>query len=159
MYRVGTGYDLHRLVENHPLILGGERLPFHRGLEGHSDADVLLHAIMDALLGAASLGDIGHHFPPGEERFRLISSMVLLEKVKSLLDAARYTVINIDAVVIAEEPKLAPHIGAMKENISAMLEIDLEAVSIKATTTEGVGDCGRGEAIAAQAVVLLQRKT
>lgn len=158
MFRVGTGYDLHRLVEKRPLVLGGEHLPYRLGLEGHSDADVLIHALIDALLGAAGLRDIGHHFPPGDRRFLGVSSMVLLKEVKSLIDAAGFAVINVDTTVIAEEPKLAPFIDAMKMNIATVLVIGADLVSIKATTTEGVGCCGRGEAIAAHAAVLLQKQ-
>jgi 2-C-methyl-D-erythritol 2,4-cyclodiphosphate synthase len=127
------------------------------GLAGHSDADVLVHALMDALLGAAGLRDIGYYFPPGEARFRDISSLLLLREVKSYLDEQGYRVVNIDTVVIAEEPKLAPYIEQMKGNLAGVLAVPVTSVSVKATTTEGLGTCGRGEAIAAQAVVLLAR--
>lgn len=147
---------MHRLVEGRPLVLGGVKIPFHSGLQGHSDADVLLHALMDAMLGAAGLRDIGFHFPPGEERFKNISSLKLLSRVLTIISAENYIVGNADMVVIAEAPLLTPHIGAMKSNIAAALAIPPGAVSVKATTTEGVGLCGRSEAIAAQAVVLLR---
>ena len=155
MNRIGIGYDLHRLVPDRPLILGGVRIPFPLGLEGPSDADVLLHAIMDALLGAAARKDLGHHFPPGDERYRDISSLVLLEEVRRIIAAEGYRVINVDAVLIAQEPRLAPYIEAMVANIAAALGISPGAVSVKATSTEGVGACGRQEAMAAQAVVLI----
>jgi 2-C-methyl-D-erythritol 2,4-cyclodiphosphate synthase len=157
MLRVGTGYDLHRLVQNRPLILGGEKIPFSLGLEGHSDADVLVHALMDALLGAAGLGDIGRHFPPGDSRYRQISSLLLLHEVKNLLDRDGWRLINADMVIIAEAPRLAPYTRAMSKNIAAIFDLPESCISVKATTTEGTGATGRGEAIAAQAVVLLQR--
>ena len=155
MLRIGIGYDLHRLVENRPLILGGEKIPFSRGLEGHSDADVLVHALMDALLGAAGLGDIGRHFPPGESRYRNISSLALLREVKSFLDREGWKLINADTIIIAEAPRLAPYTEAMGKNLAAILDVPASCISVKATTTEGTGPIGRGEAIAAQAVALL----
>ncbi len=158
MSRIGVGYDLHRLIKGRPLVLGGETIEHHLGLAGHSDADVLLHALCDALLGAACLGDIGLHFPPGEERFRNISSLVLLKEVRDKLERERWQVVNTDAVITAEAPKLAPHIEAMRDNIARVLEVPRTVVSIKATTTEGLGPCGREEGIAAQAVVLLDKK-
>jgi len=153
--RVGIGYDAHRLVVGRPLMLGGVRVEHSMGLEGYSDADVLLHAVMDAMLGAAGMSDIGHHFPPGDERFRNISSLSLLRTVRSMLDSEGWRVVNVDATVMAESPRLAPHIGAMRKAISSELGIEEREVGIKATTNEGLGFVGRGEGIAAQAVVLL----
>ncbi len=158
MIRVGIGYDLHRLVEGKPLVLGGVRIEHHLGLDGHSDADVLLHALSDALLGAACLGDIGFHFPPGDECYRDISSLVLLRQVREKLERERWKVANADAVVIAEAPRLARYIEAMRENIAEALAVSRGVISVKATTTEGLGVCGREEAIAAQAVVSLKKQ-
>lgn len=154
--RIGTGYDVHRLAKERALVLGGVVIPYEKGLLGHSDADVLLHAVMDALLGAAALGDIGKHFPDSEERYRGISSLALLKEVKSLLDAELYIVENIDATIVAEHPKLAPYLQEMRENIANTLGIDISQVSVKATTEEGLGFTGNGEGIAAQAVCLLE---
>lgn len=154
--RIGTGYDVHRLAKERALVLGGVVVPHEKGLLGHSDADVLLHAVMDALLGAAALGDIGKHFPDSEERYRGISSLALLKEVKALLDAELYIVENIDATIIAEHPRLAPYLQEMRENIANTLEIDVSQVSVKATTEEGLGFTGNGEGIAAQAVCLLE---
>lgn len=154
--RIGTGYDVHRLAENRALILGGVAVPYEKGLLGHSDADVLTHAIMDALLGAAALGDIGKHFPDSEERYRGISSITLLREVKRLLDEELYLVGNIDATIIAQRPKLASYLPEMRETIAKTLEIDISQVNIKATTEEGLGFTGAGEGIAAQAVCLLE---
>lgn len=156
MFRVGTGFDLHRLAKGIPLILGGVAIPFSQGLEGNSDADVLLHALMDAMLGGAGLRDIGHFFPPGDRRYKKISSLKLLLEVKKMIGDRHYSVINADMVIIAEAPLLAPFIEAMKHNVASSLDLVENAVSIKATTTEGLGVCGRGEAIAAQATVLLR---
>lgn len=159
--RVGIGYDIHRLVKGRRLILGGVEIPFKKGLIGHSDADVLLHAVMDAILGAAALGDIGQHFPNTDPRYKDVSSIELLREVVRKLEAgsrrheAGSSVLNIDAIVIAEAPKIGPHIQKMRENIAEACGIPVESISIKATTNEGVGAVGRGEAIAAQAVVLL----
>lgn len=153
--RIGFGYDVHRLVEGRPLILGGVEVPHQRGLLGHSDADVLIHALMDALLGAAALGDIGKHFPDTDAKFKGISSLLLLKKVKELLQAHGYSVHNVDAVVVAERPKLASYIEMMCENIAKILEIDRRKVNVKATTTEGLGFTGREEGIAAHAVVII----
>lgn len=153
--RVGIGYDVHRLVEGRPLVLGGIKIPYPRGLKGHSDADVLLHALADALLGAAGLGDIGQHFPDNKPSYKGISSLVLLQKVEVKLREAGYLVNNIDATIIAEEPKLAPYLGAMAEEIAKALQVVPQKVNIKATTTEGLGLTGRGEGIAAQAVATL----
>ncbi len=157
MNRVGIGYDLHRLVKGRSLVLGGVNIEHHLGLEGHSDADVLLHALSDALLGAACLGDIGFHFPPGDDQYRNISSLVLLRKVREKLEQERWSIVNADTVIVAELPRLAPHIEAMRENIAEALAVPRGAVSIKATTAEGLGACGRQEGIAAQAVVLLAK--
>jgi 2-C-methyl-D-erythritol 2,4-cyclodiphosphate synthase len=154
--RVGTGFDLHRLVTGRPLVLGGVKIDHHLGLEGHSDADVLLHALADALLGAAALGDLGHHFPPGDDRYRGISSLIMLGEVQNKLEQKGWRVANADMVIIAEEPKLAPYIDQMCEIIAGRLKVPRCRISVKATTTEGLGVCGRCEAIAAQAVVLLE---
>ncbi|MDD5900392.1 MAG: 2-C-methyl-D-erythritol 2,4-cyclodiphosphate synthase [Lachnospiraceae bacterium] len=153
--RIGTGYDVHRLVDNRALILGGVAVPYEKGLLGHSDADVLVHAIMDALLGAAALGDIGKHFPDKDPAYAGISSMVLLKKVADLLAEEHYLVGNIDATVIAQQPKLAPYLSEMRDNIADALGIAKNQVNIKATTEEGLGFTGSGEGIAAQAVCLL----
>ncbi len=155
MQRIGTGYDVHRLVAGRPLILGGVDIPCERGLAGHSDADVLLHAVKDALLGAAALGDIGRHFPDSDPAYKGISSLKLLAIVGEKLAAAGWRVHNIDAVIIAEKPKLAPHIPAMNANIAATLGIAAGQVNVKATTTEGLGFAGRGEGIAAQAAATI----
>lgn len=157
MNRVGIGYDLHRLVEKRELILGGVIIEHPMGLEGYSDADVLVHALIDALLGAANLGDLGTHFPAGDERYRTVSSLLLLDKVKGLLEEERWQLQNADMVIIAEKPHLAPHIGAMRDNIAEVLGVPGCRISVKATTTEGLGACGRQEGIAAQAVVLLEK--
>ena len=154
--RIGMGYDVHRLVEDRDLIIGGEKIEYEYGLLGHSDADVLLHAIMDALLGAAALGDIGTHFPDTDERYRGISSVRLLAYVDQLLEENGYSVGNIDATIIAQRPKMAPHIPKIRENIANTLGLELNQVNIKATTEEGLGFTGSGEGISAQAVCLLQ---
>ena len=154
--RIGHGYDVHRLVPQRPLILGGVDIPYERGLLGHSDADVLVHAVMDALLGAAALGDIGLHFPDTDERFGGANSLVLLEKVVRLLAENRFRIVNIDATVIAQAPKLAPHIEKMRENLAAALSIGKGAVSVKATTEEGLGFTGEKLGIAAHAVCLIE---
>ena len=137
--RVGMGYDVHKLTENRELILGGVKIPYEKGLLGHSDADVLLHAIMDALLGAAALGDIGRHFPDTDPQYKGISSIRLLEHVAALLDENHFIVENIDATIIAQRPKMLPHIPAMRENIAKALHIELEQINVKATTEEGLG--------------------
>ena len=157
--RVGTGFDAHRLVPGRPLVLGGVNIPHHHGLDGHSDADALLHAVSDALLGATAMGDIGQHFPPGDPAFKDADSRQLLRQVVSLLEQAGWQAINVDVTVIAEKPRLAPHIPAMRENLSKDMGLALEAVSIKATTTEGMGFPGRQEGIAAQAVVLVHQSS
>lgn len=156
--RIGTGFDVHRLTEGRKLILGGVEIPFERGLLGHSDADVLLHAIMDALLGAAGLGDIGLHFPDTDETYRGISSLMLLKQVGGLLSENGCRIVNIDSVVIAQRPKIAPHIGKMTARIAETLDIPENRVNLKATTTEKLGFCGREEGIAAQASVLIRRR-
>lgn len=156
MYKIGLGYDVHRLVPGRRLVLGGVEVPFGLGLEGHSDGDALLHAIMDACLGAAGLGDIGVYFPTEDESLRGVSSLELLGRVRDLLRAAGFRPANIDAVVVAEAPKLAPFFGEMKALIARTLGIDTRAVNLKATTNERLGFVGRGEGIAALAVVLLE---
>ena len=153
--RIGTGYDVHRLTEDRKLILGGVEIPYEKGLLGHSDADVLLHAIMDALLGAAALGDIGRHFPDTDEAYKGASSMKLLERVGELVARELYVISNIDATVIAQRPKLAPYIEEMRDNVAGALGIRKDQVNIKATTEEGLGFTGAGEGMAAHAVCLL----
>lgn len=153
--RIGTGYDVHRLTENRKCILGGVEIPYEKGLSGHSDADVLLHAIMDALLGAAALGDIGLHFPDTEEAYRGISSLELLKRTGALLEEHTFLIENIDATIIAQAPKMRPYIEKMRENIADALGIEKMQVSVKATTEEGLGFTGSGEGISAQAVCLL----
>lgn len=153
--RVGTGYDVHSLAEGHSLILGGIEIPYDRGLSGHSDADVLVHAVMDALLGAVGKGDIGRHFPDSDESYRGISSLVLLQRVMEMVTSEGFAVVNVDTVVIAQKPKLAPYIPQMISKIAPVLEVEPSRVNIKATTTEGLGSLGRGEGIAAQAVALV----
>jgi 2-C-methyl-D-erythritol 2,4-cyclodiphosphate synthase len=156
--RVGTGYDVHALVTGRPLVLGGVSIPYSKGLSGWSDADVLLHAVMDALLGAASLGDIGTHFPPGIPEYKNISSLLLLGKVKELLDRNHWKTGNVDVMVLAEEPKLKDYKAFMAQNIAKALDIPVEDVSIKAGTNEKMGFVGRGEGIAVQAVALIESK-
>ena len=153
--RVGTGYDVHRLTEGRDLIMGGVKIPYEKGLLGHSDADVLLHAIMDALLGAAALGDIGKHFPDSDPAYKGISSILLLKKVGELLLEKGYLIENIDATIIAQAPKMRPYIDTMRENIANALEIDLNCVNVKATTEEGLGFTGTGEGISSQAICML----
>ena len=154
--RIGIGYDVHRLAEDRKLILGGVEIPYEKGLLGHSDADVLLHAIMDALLGAAALGDIGKHFPDTDEVYRGASSLKLLERVGELVEEELYVIGNIDATVIAQRPKLAPYIEQMRDNVAETLGIRKDQVNIKATTEEGLGFTGSGEGIAAQAAACLE---
>ncbi len=153
--RIGLGYDVHRLTEGRPLILGGVTIPYEKGLLGHSDADVLLHALMDALLGAAALGDIGRLFPDSDERYRGADSRVLLREVADLLERSGFSVGNVDVTLIAQRPKIAPYVPRMRENIAADLNLPLEAVSVKATTEEGLGFTGSGEGMAAQAIAML----
>ena len=155
MIRIGQGYDVHRLTAGRKLILGGVEIPFEKGLLGHSDADVLLHALCDALLGAAALGDIGKHFPDSDPAYAGVSSLFLLEETARLLREAGYTVGNVDSTVIAQKPKLAPFLPEMRRNIARVLGIPVENVSVKATTEEGLGFTGSGEGIAASAVALL----
>ena len=156
--RIGTGYDVHRLTENRKLILGGVEIEYEKGLLGHSDADVLVHAIMDALLGAAALGDIGKHFPDNDMQYKDISSIELLKRVAELIDEAGFTVENIDSTIVAQRPKLAPHILKMRENIASALGMELNRINVKATTEEGLGFTGEGLGIASQAVCLLKEK-
>lgn len=155
--RIGHGYDVHRLTEGRKLFLGGVQVPFELGLDGHSDADVLLHAVMDALLGAAAMGDIGQHFPDTDPAYKGVSSMVLLRAVGGLLRHGGCAVVNIDATVIAQAPKLAPFIEEMRRRIAEALEIDHERVSVKATTEERLGFTGEGKGIAAHAVALIEK--
>ena len=154
--RIGIGYDVHRLVEDRKLILGGVEIPYEKGLLGHSDADVLVHAVMDALLGAAALGDIGQHFPDNDPQYKGISSILLLEKVGQLLNEKAYRVVNVDSIVIAQKPKLLPYRPQMAENMAQALGIPVDCVSVKATTEEGMGFTGTGDGMASQAVVLLE---
>ena len=154
--RVGMGYDVHRLVEDRKLIIGGVEIPYEKGLLGHSDADVLLHAIMDALLGAAALGDIGKHFPDNDDRYKGISSLELLRQVGKLLDEKNYVIENIDATIIAQRPKLLPYMEEMKKNVASALGLTGDRVNIKATTEEGLGFTGSGEGISAQAIASLE---
>jgi 2-C-methyl-D-erythritol 2,4-cyclodiphosphate synthase len=156
MMRVGQGFDVHALVSGRPLIIGGVVIPFDKGLEGHSDADVLLHAVTDAILGAAALGDIGRHFPDSDARYRGADSRALLREAGALVRAARFVISNVDATIIAQEPKMAPHIPAMIVQIAAALDIPQESVNVKAKTAEKLGSIGRGEGIAAQAIALLE---
>ena len=156
--RIGMGYDVHRLTENRKLILGGVEIPYEKGLLGHSDADVLLHAIMDGLLGAAALGDIGKHFPDTDSAYKGISSILLLEHVGRLLEAEGIKIGNIDATVIAQRPKLAPYIMNMRENIAKALNIDIQQINVKATTEEGLGFTGEGLGIASNAICLVEKE-
>jgi 2-C-methyl-D-erythritol 2,4-cyclodiphosphate synthase len=153
--RIGIGYDVHRLVRGRPLILGGVEIDSEWGLEGHSDADVLLHAISDALLGALALGDLGHHFPDSDPRYCGIASVKLLERVLGMVQDQAYRLHNLDAVVIAQRPRLAAHLPAIRRNVAALLSADLGSISLKAKTTEGLGALGRGEGIAVHTVCLI----
>lgn len=155
MMRIGMGYDVHRLKEDRELIIGGVKIPYEKGLLGHSDADVLLHAVMDALLGAAALGDIGKHFPDTDPAYQGISSLKLLTRVGELLEENCFLIENIDATIIAQAPKMRPHIDTMRENIANALGIDVSQVNVKATTEEGLGFTGTGEGISSQAICLL----
>lgn len=156
MLRIGQGYDVHRLTENRKLIIGGVEIPYDKGLLGHSDADVLLHAVSDALLGAAALGDIGCIFPDNDEKFKDADSLVLLSQVVDLLDRKGFRINNIDCIIIAQRPKMRPHIEKMRENIATACRIDVSCVSVKATTEEGLGFTGNGDGISAQAVCLIE---
>ncbi len=155
-YRVGHGYDVHRLVSDRKLIIGGVDIPYELGLLGHSDADVLLHAVMDALLGAAALGDIGRHFPDTSDKFCGISSLLLLGRVGDLLKEKHYNIVNIDSTVVLQRPKLLPYLDDMKNNIAVTLGIDPDRVNVKATTEEHLGFTGRGEGISAHAVAMIE---
>lgn len=157
-FRIGHGYDVHRLTENRKLILGGVEIPYEKGLLGHSDADVLLHAISDALLGAAALGDIGKHFPDTDPKYAGADSLKLLSAVNTLINENGYTVGNIDATILCQAPKLAPHILRMRENIAKVLWLDIDCVSVKATTEEKLGFTGSGEGIAAHCVAIITSK-
>ncbi|MCS7079225.1 MAG: 2-C-methyl-D-erythritol 2,4-cyclodiphosphate synthase [Chloracidobacterium sp.] len=157
VFRVGAGYDIHRLVEGRPLILGGVTIPYERGLLGHSDADALAHAVTDALLGALALGDIGTHFPDTDTRWAAADSLALLRHTVALVAAQSFEIVNVDASILAERPKLAPYIQAMRERLAETLNVALDAVSVKAKTNEGLDAIGRGEAIAVHAVALLRR--
>lgn len=157
--RIGQGFDVHALVTGRRLVVGGVEIPYERGLAGHSDADVLIHAVCDALIGAAGLGDIGGHFPDTDPRYRDIDSRVLLVEVRRLLAGRSFRVVNVDATVIAQAPRMAPHIAAMRANIAADLGVDPAAVNVKAKTTERLGFVGRGEGIAAEAVVLIEAES
>lgn len=157
--RVGMGYDVHKLTKDRDLILGGVKIPWEKGLLGHSDADVLIHAVMDALLGAAALGDIGKHFPDTEEAYKGISSMKLLEHVRKLLDENLYVIENIDATIIAQRPKMLSHIPSMRQNIAEALQIEVDQVNVKATTEEGLGFTGSGEGISSQAICAIEKIT
>ena len=155
--RIGHGYDVHKLVECRRLVLGGVDIPYEKGLLGHSDADVLLHAISDSLLGAVALGDIGKHFPDTDETYKNADSLVLLTKVNEIIKSAGYCISNVDATVIAQAPKLAPHIEQMRKNIAKALSTSIENVSVKATTEEHLGFTGRGEGISAHAVCIVEK--
>jgi len=156
MTRIGQGYDVHKFCENRPLILGGETIPYEKGLLGHSDADVLTHALMDAMLGAAAMRDIGYHFPDTDPAFEGANSLDLLKKVGELLHTSSFRLINVDITVIAQKPKLSPYIEKMCKNLQDILQIPLNCINVKATTTEGLGFTGRGEGIAAMAICLIE---
>lgn len=155
--RIGSGYDVHKLIKGRKLIIGGVHIPYSKGLLGHSDADVLLHSIMDSLLGAAALGDIGKHFPDADPTYAGISSIILLTKVGELIYTLGYKIENIDSTIIAQKPKMAPYIFEMRSNISAALKIDIAMINVKATTEEGIGFTGREEGISAQSICLLNK--
>ncbi len=157
MIRIGSGYDVHRLVENRKLIIGGVDIPYELGLDGHSDADVLLHAVCDALLGAAALGDIGLHFPDTDMRYKGIDSMRLLEHTTELIKSKGYRIVNIDSTVVAQQPKLRPYIDQMRKNIASAIEIDIDSINVKATTEERLGFTGNLQGISAQAVCLIEK--
>ena len=153
--RIGLGYDVHKLVEGRDLIMGGVKIEYEKGLLGHSDADVLIHAIMDAIIGAMGLGDIGLHFPDTSDEFKGISSIILLERVRDLMKDNGYSLVNLDATIIAQAPKMRPHIDQMRQNIANALSVDVSLINVKATTEEHLGFTGRGEGIAAEAVCLV----
>lgn len=155
-FRIGIGYDVHALAEGRELVLGGVHIPSPKGLAGHSDADVLTHALCDALLGAAALGDLGSHFPDTDEKYKDVSSLLLLKEVDKMMHVSGYQIGNIDAIIVAKKPKMAPFIPGMQKTLSGVLNISIDRISIKATTTEGLGFAGRGEGIAAQVAVLLE---
>jgi 2-C-methyl-D-erythritol 2,4-cyclodiphosphate synthase len=158
MFRIGFGYDAHRLIKGRPLIIGGVSVPYELGLEGHSDADVLIHSLMDAILGALGKGDIGMHFPDNDPAYKGIDSTLLLKKVMELVSRDGYAINNADNTIVAQRPKLAPHMQDMRNRLSRLLEVPPDRINIKATTTEGMGFCGRGEGIAAYSVVSLVKK-
>ena len=155
--RIGMGYDVHKLVENRDLIIGGVNIPYELGLLGHSDADVLIHAIMDSLLGATALGDIGKHFPDTNPKFKGISSISLLKEVGNLLKENNYKILHIDSTIIAQKPKMAPHILKMRENIAEALNISVDQINVKATTEEGLGFTGEGKGISSQSICLVTK--
>ena len=155
--RIGNGYDIHRLTQDRPLILGGITIPHHLGLLGHSDADVLTHAIMDAMLGALSLGDIGHYFPPSDPQWKGADSLVLLEQVHNIISEQGWSICNLDSTIVAEQPKLKPHLKAMRDRLGEILNLSSDRISIKATTNEKLGPVGQEEGICAYAVVLLRK--
>lgn len=157
MYRIGNGYDVHKLVEGRKLILGGVEIPYKKGLLGHSDADVLIHSIMDAILGALSLGDIGQHFPDNDNKYYNIDSLILLKKVKELMNKKGYQIENLDSIIVAQKPKLKDYILEMRKKVSEVLETDIENVSIKATTEEQLGFTGNGDGMKSYCVVLLKK--
>ncbi|MCH8171497.1 MAG: 2-C-methyl-D-erythritol 2,4-cyclodiphosphate synthase [Bacteroidetes bacterium] len=157
-FRIGNGFDVHAFAEGRKLILGGVEIPYEKGLIGHSDADVLLHAITDALLGALALGDLGKHFPDSDEEFKDADSSILLKKVYDLVRTKNYILSNVDSILMMEKPKVAPYVLQMRQNIAKVLNMDLDRISVKATTTEGLGFTGRSEGIAASAVVLLNKE-
>ncbi len=157
--RIGLGYDVHKLVEGRPLIIGGVNVPHEKGLFGHSDADVLIHAIMDGMLGALALGDIGKHFPDNDEKYKGADSMKLLQCVNELIEEKGYKINNIDSIIIAQSPKMAPHIEQMRKNIANVLNTDIENISVKATTEEGLGFTGKKEGIASQSICLLTKNS
>ncbi|NIN00801.1 MAG: 2-C-methyl-D-erythritol 2,4-cyclodiphosphate synthase [candidate division Zixibacteria bacterium] len=158
MLRIGIGYDAHRLTKGRDLILGGVKIPHEKGLSGHSDADVLSHAIGEAILGALSLGDLGKHFPDTDDRYKNISSLKILSMINDLVKKEDARIINVDSTIVAEEPKLSAHIRTMRQNVSEVLQIDMDQVSVKATTTEGMGFAGKKEGIAAYAAVLVEKE-
>ena len=158
MYRIGNGYDVHKIVEGRKMILGGVEIPYEKGLLGHSDADVLIHAIMDAMLGALALGDIGHHFPDTDNQYKGISSLKLLGHVSALIKSKGYSVVNIDAIVVMERPKIKPYVEQMRKNLSEIMEISVDDISIKATTEEKLGFTGDGTGAKSYAVALLKKE-